>query len=45
MTIDAQKAGLKSVLIGRRKYVTGDWVREFVEAQAEQQAAGVKADG
>ncbi len=40
MTIDAQKMGLRSVLIGRRKYVTGDWVRQFVEAQAEQQTGG-----
>jgi hypothetical protein len=38
MTIDAQKMGLRSVLIGRRKYTTGDWVLQFVEAQAQQQA-------
>ena len=24
-TIDCQKIGLRSVLIGRRKYTTGDW--------------------
>ncbi len=37
MTIDAQKMGLRSVLIGRRKYTTGDWVRKFIEAQAKAQ--------
>lgn len=41
MTIDAQKAGLRSVLIGRRKYVTGDWLLEFIEAQAAKQTAGL----
>ena len=46
MTIDAQKMGLRSVLIGRRKYTTGDWLREFVEKLAEQQARapGIRDD-
>jgi hypothetical protein len=37
MTIDAQKMGLRSVLIGRRKYTTGDWLLAFVEKLAQQQ--------
>ena len=44
MTIDAQKMGLRSVLIGRRKYTTGDWVREFIEAQAKAQAEQTQAE-
>jgi len=39
LTIDVQRMGLRSVLIGRRKYTTGDWVRQFIEAQADRQAA------
>ena len=39
LTIDVQRMGLRSVLIGRRKYTTGDWVRQFVEEQADRQAA------
>ncbi len=38
-TIDAQRMGWKTVLIAKRKYTTGDWVREFIEAQV-QAAAG-----
>jgi hypothetical protein len=46
MTINAQKMGLRSVLIGRRKYVTGDWIREFMERQAQATAASDdQADG
>jgi len=41
LTIDAQRMGLRSVLIGKRKYTTGDWVREFVECQAH--ANGMEA--
>jgi hypothetical protein len=37
--IDIQRAGLRSVLIAKRKYTTGDWVREFIEAQAATGAA------
>ncbi len=33
--IDAQKMGLRSVLIGRRKFTTGNWLLAFVEGQAE----------
>ena len=44
LSIDVQRMGLKTVTIGRLKYTTGRWVREFVESQAEQQAAGSKAD-
>jgi len=39
MTIDAQKMGLRTVLIGRRKYTTGDWVCRFFEKQVDRQAA------
>jgi hypothetical protein len=38
--IDCQRAGLRTVTIGRLKFTTGDWVRQFVEAQAQQQAGG-----
>jgi len=37
LSIDVQRAGLKTVTIGRMKYTTGRWVREFVEAQGEKQ--------
>ncbi len=37
LTIDVQRMGLRSVLIGKRKYTTGDWVRQFIEEQAERQ--------
>jgi hypothetical protein len=40
LSIDVQRMGLKTVTIGRLKYTTGRWVREFVEGQAEQQAGG-----
>ena len=33
--------GLKTVTIGRLKYTTGRWVREFVESQAQQQTGDV----
>ena len=39
LTIDVQRMGLRSVLIGKRKYTTGDWVRQFIEEQAERQGA------
>ena len=35
---DCQRAGLRTVTIGRCKFTTGDWVREFAERLAEQQA-------
>lgn len=38
MRADVQRMGLKTVTIGRLKYTTGKWVREFVERMAEQQA-------
>ncbi len=38
LTIDVQRMGLRSVLIGKRKYTTGDWVRQFIEEQADRQA-------
>jgi hypothetical protein len=37
MSIDVQRMGLKTVTVGRLKYTTGRWVREFVEALAEKQ--------
>ena len=52
---DAQKAGLKTVLVGRVKFTTGDWVRQFVEglaeraepvgAEASSQGAGQEGNG
>jgi hypothetical protein len=41
LSIDVQRMGLKTVTIGRLKYTTGRWVREFVESQAEQQTGDV----
>ena len=42
---DVQRAGLRTVVIGRIKYTTGQWVREFVETMAERQAADQAAAG
>ena len=39
LTIDVQRMGLRSVLIGRRKYTTGYWIRQLIEEQADRQAA------
>ena len=39
LTIDVQRMGLRSVLIGRRKYTTVDWGRHFIEEQADREAA------
>ena len=41
---DAQRAGLRTVTIGRAKFLTGDWIRQFVEAQAVQQAVQQAGD-
>ena len=38
LSIDVQRMGLRTVTIGRLKYTTGKWVREFAERLAEQQA-------
>ena len=38
---DLQKAGLRTVTLGRRKYIIGKWALEF----AEQQAAGNGQEG
>jgi len=38
--IDAQKAGLKAVVVGRLKMTTGTWVLEFVERLAAEAGAG-----
>ncbi len=35
MVADVQRAGLKTVTIGRLKYTTGQWVSDFVELMAE----------
>jgi hypothetical protein len=35
---DALKAGLRSVVIGRQKFVIGRWVLDFLQAQADRQA-------
>ena len=43
LTIDAQRMGLRSVRIGTRKYTTGDWVRQFIEAQAAAEGNGKEA--
>ena len=40
MTADVQRMGLRTVTIGRLKYTTGRWVREFVERMAEQTTEG-----
>jgi hypothetical protein len=37
---DAQKAGLKTALVGRVKFVVGAHAVEWFRQQAEQQAAG-----
>lgn len=37
LSIDVQHMGLKTVTVGRLKVTTGKWVREFIEALAEQQ--------
>jgi hypothetical protein len=39
MIADVQRQGLRTVTIGRLKYTTGQWVREFVESMAEKQTA------
>jgi hypothetical protein len=38
MMADVQRLGLRVVTIGRMKYTTGGWVRQFVEGLAQQQA-------
>jgi hypothetical protein len=34
---DLQRAGLRTVLLGRRKYIIGKWALEFAEQQAGDQ--------
>jgi hypothetical protein len=38
MSAEVQRMGLKTVTIGRLKYTTGLWVRDFVERMAERTA-------
>jgi hypothetical protein len=42
---DAQRAGLRTVTIGRAKFVTGDWIRQFAERLAQQQADQAAGNG
>jgi hypothetical protein len=42
--VEAATLGLKSAVIGRTKTTTGEWLAEFIERLAEQQA-GQKGGG
>ena len=37
-TAHAQKAGLRTVMFGRQKFVLGKWVLEFFEGLAQQES-------
>ena len=42
---DAQKAGLRTALVGRVKFVVGSHAVEWFQAQAEQQASNGQGGG
>jgi hypothetical protein len=42
---DLQRAGLKTVLLGRKKFLIGKWAIEFAEQQAGANGHGGRADG
>jgi len=35
MTAEAQRMGLRAILVGRAKITTGKWINDFIEKMAE----------
>lgn len=42
---DLQRSGLRTVTLGRRKYILGKWAIDFAQQQAKQQAGGSNGQG